>query len=45
MSDRIKPHYEAAGLLRYASGRNAMELSNDLLFDELDHGTSEVRVA
>ena len=36
MSDRIKPHYEAAGLASFFGGRNATELSGEDLIAEND---------
>ncbi len=42
LSDRIKEHYRAAGLLHYAAGRNAMQLSGDEMIRELDQGASLV---
>ncbi|MEM7135868.1 MAG: ferritin-like domain-containing protein [Myxococcota bacterium] len=36
MSDRIKPHYERVGLMKYFNGRSADALSGDQLIAELD---------
>ncbi|MGB5811783.1 MAG: ferritin-like domain-containing protein [Polyangiales bacterium] len=36
LSDRIKPHYERVGLMKYFDGRSADELSGDQLISELD---------
>ncbi|MEM7437742.1 MAG: ferritin-like domain-containing protein [Myxococcota bacterium] len=36
MSDRIKPHYERVGLMKYFNGRSADHLSGDQLIAELD---------
>ena len=36
MSDRIKPHYERAGLMEYYDGASATELSGDQLIADLD---------
>lgn len=36
MSDRIKPHYERVGLMKYFGGRAAPELSGDQMIAELD---------
>ncbi|TVR00344.1 MAG: ferritin-like domain-containing protein, partial [Deltaproteobacteria bacterium] len=36
MSDRMLPHYEASGLLQYAHGASAMELTGEQMLAELD---------
>lgn len=36
LSDRIKPHYERVGLMKYFDGRSADHLSGDQLIAELD---------
>lgn len=36
MSDRIKPHYQRAGLMEYYDGASATELSGDQLIADLD---------
>lgn len=36
MSDRMLPHYEASGLLAYARGASALELTGDGMIAELD---------
>jgi hypothetical protein len=36
MSDRIKPHYERVGLMKYFDGRSADQLSGDQMIAELD---------
>jgi hypothetical protein len=42
LSDRIRPHYESAGLLHFASGKSAMELTGDEMLAELDGGHSHI---
>ncbi len=41
LSDRIAPHYEEVGLVKYIAGRNASELTGDQMLHELDHAKSE----
>ncbi len=41
MSDRIKPHYEQVGLMRYFHGASADALSGDQMLDELDRERAE----
>jgi hypothetical protein len=36
MSDRIKPHYDRAGLMEYFGGASASQLSGDQMIAELD---------
>jgi len=36
LSDRIRPHYERVGLMRYFGGRNALQLSGESMLQELD---------
>ena len=36
LSDRIRPHYERTGLLKYADGQSATQLSGEQLITELD---------
>jgi hypothetical protein len=36
LSDRIRPHYERAGLMKYADGASATQLSGDQMIAELD---------
>ena len=36
MSDRIKPHYERAGLMKYYDGASATQLSGEQLIADLD---------
>ncbi len=36
LSERIKPHYERAGLMKYYDGQSASELSGDQMIAELD---------
>ncbi|MFW6086243.1 MAG: ferritin-like domain-containing protein [Myxococcota bacterium] len=39
LSERIKPHYERVGLMKYFDGRAAPELSGDQMIAELDERT------
>lgn len=41
LSDRVLRHYEEAGLLQYASGKSALNLTGDSMLQELDNGPSE----
>jgi hypothetical protein len=36
LSDRIKPHYERVGLMRYFDGRAALDITGDGMIAELD---------
>jgi hypothetical protein len=36
LSDRIKPHYQRAGLMQYADGQSATQLSGDQMIADLD---------
>ena len=36
LSDRIIPHYERVGLMKYFEGPSAMDLSGEQMIDELD---------
>ena len=40
LSDRIKPHYEKAGMLKYFEGRSAKELTGDDMIAELDRAAA-----
>jgi len=42
LSARMRRHYEEAGLLRYADGANATELTGERMLEELDSGPSHV---
>jgi hypothetical protein len=36
LTDRIKPHYDRAGLMKYFDGASATQLSGDQLIADLD---------
>ena len=36
LTDRIRPHYERVGLMRYFDGRNALQISGESMLEELD---------
>ena len=38
LTERIKPHYDSVGLLRYMGFKAADQLSGDQILSELDHG-------
>jgi hypothetical protein len=40
LSDRVKQHYADAGLLQYADGKHAMDISAEQMLRELDTGDS-----
>jgi len=42
LSPRMQQHYEDAGLMHFATGLNATELTGDSMIQDLDHGTSHV---
>lgn len=42
LSDRVKQHYADAGLLQYADGKHAMELSSEEFLNDLDTGESMI---
>ena len=42
LSDRVKQHYANAGLLQYADGKSAMDLSSEEMLRELDTGKSMI---
>ncbi|MEZ4461024.1 MAG: ferritin-like domain-containing protein [bacterium] len=37
LSDRMLPHYDAAGLLKYMHGADALSMSGDTFLQDLDH--------
>jgi len=45
LSERIKPHYERVGLMRYFEGKAADELSGDQLLEDLDRKDGVVSIS